>query len=49
MGAIWITGAVVGGWVGFFVAILAVLIALELFGLVVKLLIRRRAQTQSEE
>jgi hypothetical protein len=49
MGAISIAGAVLGGWLGFFVALLAMLIALELFGLAVKLLIRRRAQTQSEE
>lgn len=49
MGAISIAGAVLGGWLGFFIALLAMLIALELFGLVVKLLVRRRAHIQSEE
>jgi len=49
MGVISITGAVVGGWLGFFVALLAMLIALELLGLGAKLVIRRRAHTQSEE
>jgi hypothetical protein len=41
MGVISITGAIVGGWLGFFVALWAVLIALELLGLVVRLLRRR--------
>ena len=49
MAAISITGAVVGGWLGFFVALLAMLIALELVGLVAKLLLRRRSQTHSDE
>ena len=47
MGVISITGAIVGGWLGFFAALLAMMIALELLGLVVKLLVRRRSQTQS--
>lgn len=46
MGAISIAGAVVGGWLGFFVALLAMLIALELLGLVARFLLRRRSQTQ---
>jgi uncharacterized membrane protein YfcA len=41
MGVISITGAIVGGWLGFFVALLAMLIALELLGLVVRILRRR--------
>jgi uncharacterized membrane protein YfcA len=48
MGVIAIIGAIVGGWLGFFVALFAMMIALELLGLVVKLLLRRRSQTQSE-
>lgn len=46
MGVVSITGAVVGGWVGFFAALLAMFIVLELLGLVVRH--RRRSQTQSE-
>jgi uncharacterized membrane protein YfcA len=50
MGAISIVGAFVGGWLGFLVALLAMLIALELFAFLVKLLIgRRRVQARSEE
>jgi uncharacterized membrane protein YfcA len=43
MGAISIAGAIVGGWLGFFVALLALLIALELLGLVTRLLRSRAA------
>jgi hypothetical protein len=46
MGMVSITGAIVGGWLGFFVALLAMFIALELLGSVVRLL--RRSHTLSE-